>query len=90
MNQRIPRRDVISRTPGPAITTAGDGLEGSYTATIHAAPSDGACRVVIPELDMLRYRTAICSPSFTGDIGDSVLVTFDENKDPWIVVNASR
>lgn len=82
---RFPVRDVTSRTPGPSVHASGDGLEGSYSAVVHAAPSGGTCKVVIPALGLLNYYTAHCSSTFTASAGNAVLVTFDENKDPWVV-----
>lgn len=82
---RFPVRDVTSRTPGPSVHGAGDGLEGAYSAILHAAPSGGTCKVIIPALDRIRWRTAKCPSTFTGTVGESILVLFDENKQPWVV-----
>lgn len=87
---RFPVRDVTFRTPGPSVHAAGDGREGAYSATLHTTPSGGTCKVVIPELSRTSYETAVCSPSLTGSPGDRVLVVFDADKQPWVVVNASR
>lgn len=84
---RFDSPDFTYRRHGPAATAAGDGLEGSYKATVHEAPSDGQCKVIITDLDRIRYRTAFCSASLSASPGDLVLVTFDHDKDPWIVVH---
>lgn len=81
------QRDVNSRTRGPAVTAAGDGLEGAYSAYVHVVPSGGLCKVIIPALDRTHYKTARCSASLSASIGDVVLVLFDEQKQPWIVVH---
>jgi hypothetical protein len=85
MNRRNPARGVESRTHGPAVTAAGDGLEGSYAGTLFSVPSGGTCKVVIPSLDPVNWRTALCSPAFAGSAGDAVLVTFDWDKQPWVL-----
>lgn len=85
MNRRIPARGVEFRTHGPAVTAAGDGLEGSYAATLFSVPSGGKCKVIVPDLDPVTWRTANCSPAFTGSIGDAILATFDHDKQPWVV-----
>jgi hypothetical protein len=51
---------------------------------IHEVPSSGACKVIIPALDLIRWRTALCPSTFTGTVGERVLVVFDENKQPWV------
>lgn len=82
---RYPVRDVTSRTSGPSVHAAGDGLQGNYSAILHAAPSGGTCKVVVPDLNLTTYYTALCSTAFTGAPGDRVLVAFDENKQPWVL-----
>ena len=84
MRSAYPQRDLTSRTHGPSVMAAGDGLEGSYSAIIHTAPSSGTCKVVIPSLSLTHYYTAKCPSALTGIEGDAVLITFDEQKQPWI------
>jgi hypothetical protein len=90
MNSRFSQRDVTSRGNGPSVQAAGDGREGAYSATVHAVPSGGLCKVVIGAFSLTQFETAHCSPSLTAHVGDFVLVVFDENKDPWVVANATR
>jgi hypothetical protein len=85
MNRLLDGRDHLDRRHGAAAMAAGDGLEGSYSATLHAAPSAGTVKVIIPALGLTLHRTAVCSSTFTGSPGDRVLVTFDEQKQPWVV-----
>ncbi|MGZ4530800.1 MAG: hypothetical protein ACXVXP_00440 [Mycobacteriaceae bacterium] len=82
---RFPTRTSDFRTPGAAITAAGDGLLGAYSAVLHTAPSGGTCQVIVPALSLTTYRTALCSAAFTGSVGDRVLVMFDEEKQPWVL-----
>jgi hypothetical protein len=82
---RFPVRDVTFRTPGPSVNAPGDGLEGAYSAVVHEAPSGGTCKVTIPALSLMQYYTAVCSPAFTVNVGDIVLVIFDQDKQPWLV-----
>lgn len=84
-SSRFPQRDLTHRTGGPAVNAPSDGLEGAYSATLHTAPSGGVCKVVIPALSLTDYRSAFCSQAFTGLQGDTVLVMFDENKEPWVI-----
>jgi hypothetical protein len=86
MNRRNPEFSVFDRGHRPAPQAAGDGLEGSYSAILDTAPSGGTVKVIVPNLwGLSTARTAVCSSTFTGSPGDRVLVTFDEQKQPWIV-----
>jgi hypothetical protein len=88
MRDVYPQRDVNSRTRGPAITAAGDGLSGVYSAVLHTVPSGGLCKVLVPTLSLTHYYTAECPSYAGGSVGDAVLVAFDQNKQPWLIPQA--
>lgn len=88
MNRYLEDRLPFDRRHGPAAMAAGDGLEGSHSATLHTVPSGGLVKVIIPAFSLTDYKTAICSSTFTGSIGDRVLVTFDLDKQPWVVATS--
>lgn len=83
---RFDSPDWSYRRHGPAVTSAGDGMVGVYSAILHTAPSGGSCKVLIPAFSLAHYRTANCPAIFSGAVGDSVLVAFDDDKEPWVVV----
>lgn len=76
----------FDRRNGPAASAAGDGLEGLYTAVLQSSPSGSQVNVSVPNLwGLTAVRTAFCSSTFEGSVGDNVLVAFDEQKDPWVI-----
>lgn len=86
MNRRDVASSIYDRRHAPAAQAAGDGVEGAYSAVLHAAPSAGTVLVVVPALwGLAAARTAVCSSTFTGSPGDRVMVIFDETKQPWVI-----
>lgn len=87
MNRLIDGRSIYDRRSGPASTAAGDGQEGSYSGTLDTAPAtDNTVKVIVPAVwGLTSARQAIFPPALAGQPGDRCLVTFDEQKTPWVV-----
>lgn len=87
MSDRFPRPQAWDRTHGPAWGAATDGLDqgAAYSAVVQSAIEDAMVSVTIPALHMSQTFRARVNPEAPLTKGMVCLVTFDEQRIPWVV-----
>jgi hypothetical protein len=83
---RFPTQQSFDRR-GPAVGAPADGLTQGmvYTAVIRSVPtSDGLVQVTVPSLHLTSAFLAHIQPGTPCKVGETCLVSLDENKLPWV------